>query len=139
MNDLWKTAWHVGLAPMLSDAALASLATALRDDDPRLTQGATCVPAPLQCVQDWAVEGACLTAWCGWQGEGLKTVAEVEEYFARMCYEMDANLHEPAGCRWLLNWWDETPRDEARRLMLAEVEGEAARRASPGGTAVVRP
>ena len=29
-----------------------------------------------------------------------------------------------------LNWWDETPRDQARRLLLEEVEAELARRAA---------
>jgi hypothetical protein len=28
-----------------------------------------------------------------------------------------------------LNWWDETPRDQARRLLLEEVEAELVRRA----------
>ena len=29
---------------------------------------------------------------------------------------------EPAACRWFLNWYDDTPRDEVRRELLAEVE-----------------
>jgi hypothetical protein len=28
----------------------------------------------------------------------------------------------PAACRWFLNAWDETPRDEMIRLLLPEVE-----------------
>ncbi len=46
-------------------------------DDPRLTQGSTTTP-PLMCVQDWPVEAACVLGFCGWQGDGLETVAEVE-------------------------------------------------------------
>ena len=38
-----------------------------------------------------------------------------------MCFAIDQRLGEPAGCRWFLNWFDETPRDEMRRLLLAEV------------------
>jgi len=49
-------------------------------------------------------------------------VAEVEEFFARACFEADQRLGEPAGCRWFLNWFDETPRDEMRRLLFAEVK-----------------
>ena len=31
-------------------------------------------------------------------------------------------LGEPAGCRWLLNWVDDTPREEMRGKLLGEVE-----------------
>ena len=40
-----------------------------------------------------------------------------------MCYEVDQSMGEPAGCRWLLNWWDETPRPEAFRAAAALVRG----------------
>src|SRR5262249_42196250 len=77
-------------------------------------EGATRPPPPLQCVQDWPVEAACAVGFCGWQGDGLETVAEVEEFFARVCFEIDQRLGEPAACRWFLNWFDETPRDDMR-------------------------
>jgi hypothetical protein len=51
----------------------------------------------------------------------LETVSEVEEFFARACFETDQRLGEPAACRWFLNWYDETPREEMRRQLLAEV------------------
>lgn len=120
--ESWKKVWHEAAAPLLSDNSLEALRGALQSDDARLIQGATTTPPPLQCVQDWPVEAACLFGFCGWQGEALDTVAEVEEFFARMCFEIDSRLGEPAGCRWLLNWFDETPRDEMRRLLLKEVE-----------------
>src|SRR5450631_3726575 len=119
--ESWRKVWREGLAPLLSTAALEALRQALVVDDARLLQGATTTPPPLQCVQDWPVEGACALGYCGWQGDGLETVAEVEEFFARMCFEIDQRLGEPAGCRWFLNWFDETPRDEMRRLLLVEV------------------
>jgi hypothetical protein len=72
-------------------------------------------------VQDWPVEGACALTYCGWHGEGLQTVAEAEEFFARICFEVDQKLGEPAACRWFLNWFDETPREEMRRQLLVEV------------------
>jgi hypothetical protein len=68
--------------------------------------------------------------FCGWQGEGLETVAEVEEYFARLCFEVDQRLGEPAACRWFLNWFDETPRDQMRTHLLAEVQRTLAQRRS---------
>ena len=126
--DSWRKVWRDGLAPLVSTEGLEALRTALASDDARLLQGATTTPPPLQCVQDWPVEAACALGYCGWQGEGLESVAEVEEYFARLCFEVDQRLGEPAACRWFLNWFDETPRDEMRDLLLAEVNRTLARR-----------
>src|SRR5437588_819359 len=130
MMESWRKVWREGLAPVLSTTGLDSLRKALLNDDARLLQGATTTPPPLQCVQDWPVEAACGLGYCGWQGEGLETVAEVEEYFARVCFEVDQLLGEPAACRWFLNWFDETPRDQMRDLLLAEVQRTLAQRRS---------
>jgi hypothetical protein len=126
--DSWRKVWREGLAPLFSTTSLEVLRRALLSDDSRLLQGATTTPPPLQCVQDWPVEAACVLGYCGWQGEGLETVAEVEEFFARMCFEIDQRMGEPAACRWFLNWFDETPRNEMRRLLLAEVNRNLAER-----------
>jgi hypothetical protein len=126
--ESWRKVWRDGLVPLLSTESLEALRRGLINDDARLIQGATTTPPPLQCVQDWPVEAACALGYCGWQGDGLETVAEVEEFFAKMCFEIDRNLGEPAGCRWFLNWFDETPRDEMRRLLLAEVNRSLALR-----------
>jgi hypothetical protein len=126
--DSWRKVWREGIAPHLSNDGLEALRQALAGDDARLLQGATTTPPPLSCVQDWPVEAACPVGFCGWQGDGLETVAEVEEFFARVCFEADKALGEPAACRWFLNWFDETPRTEALPLLLAEVKRELARR-----------
>lgn len=126
--ESWRKVWRDGVEPLLSTEGLEALRQALVADDPRLLQGATTTPAPLACVQDWPVEAACALGFCGWIGDGLETVAEVEEFFARMCFEIDERLDEPAGCRWFLNWFDETPRDEMRALLLDEVKRALARR-----------
>jgi hypothetical protein len=126
--ESWRKIWRTGVAPLLSEAGLLALREALKNDDPRLLQGSTTTPPPLQCVQDWPVEGACAVAYAGWQGDGLKTVAQVEEYFAGMCFEIDKRVGEPAGCRWFLNFFDETPRNEMFALLLPEVELELERR-----------
>src|SRR6516225_8882065 len=119
--ESWRKVWRDGLAPLISTAGLEALERALSTDDARLLQGATTTPPPLQCVQDWPVEAACALGYCGWQGEGLESVAEVDE-----------RLGEPAACRWFLNWFDETPRDEMRSLLLTEVNRTLGRRrASP--------
>jgi hypothetical protein len=126
--ESWRKVWRDGLAPQLSVNGLAALQRALQGDDARLLQGATTAPPPLECVRDWPVEAACVLGFCGWQGEGLRTVAEVEEFFARVCFEVDMALGEPAGCRWFLNWFDETPRDLMRQSLLAEVQRTLAQR-----------
>jgi len=126
--ESWQKVWRDGLAALIPTGALETLQVALRNDDPRLIQGATTAPPPLLCVQEWPVEGACALGFCGWQGEGRETVAEVEEYFARLCFEVDQRLGEPAACRWFLNWFDETPREEMRRRLLGEVQRTLAQR-----------
>src|SRR5262245_54381580 len=126
--ESWRKVWREGIAPLLSNQALGGLEQGLANDDSRLLQGATTSPPPLQCVQDWPVEGACVLGYCGWQGEELETVGEVEEFFACMCFEIDQCLGQTAGCRWFLNWFDDTPRDEMRRLLLAEVNRSLAMR-----------
>jgi hypothetical protein len=128
--ESWRKVWRDGLAPHFSTAGIEALRRALATDDPRLVQGATTVPPPLLCVHDWPVEAACVLGFCGWQGDGLQTVAEVEEYFARLCFEADKAMGEPAACRWFLNWFDDCPRTEARRELLAEVNRNLAQRRS---------
>lgn len=130
--ESWRTVWRDGFAKILPVAGLVALRTALEVDDPRLIQSATTTPPPLMCVQNWPVEAACALGFCGWQGEGLSTVGEVEEFFARMCFESDRQLGEAGAMRWFLNWFDDTPRDEMRRELAAEIElALAAREPTP--------
>src|SRR5437660_4003681 len=126
--ESWRKVWREGFAPVLSTAGLQALRTALTEDDGRLLQGATTSPPPMMCVQDWPVEATCAVGFCAWQGEGLETVGEVEEFFARACYEADQKLGEPAACRYFLNWFDDSPRDQMRAELLAEVERVLAER-----------
>jgi hypothetical protein len=126
--EAWRQVWREGVAPQLSTTGLKALQKALHADDERLLQGATTSPPPLHCVRDWAVEGACVIGYCGWQGDGLQTVSEVEEFFAQVCFEVDKALGEPAACRWFLNWFDDNPRPEVRALLLAEVNRTLAER-----------
>lgn len=145
--ESWEKVWQVA-APMLPTRGLERLLLALRDDDPRLIQQATTSPPPLACVQDWPCEGACLLGYPFAFEDGdagaevaasfasnvtkvypsTKTVGEVELQFARMCFDIDTALGEPAAVRYLLNWFDETPRDEMRQKMLPLVEAELNRR-----------
>lgn len=128
--ESWRVVWRGGFAKVLPTAGLEALAKALRDDDTRLIQGSTTAPPSFMCVRDWPVEAACLLGFCGWQGAGLETVGEVEEFFSRACFDADQLLGEPTACRWLLNWYDDTPRDRMRADLLGEVEATLAERAA---------
>lgn len=119
----WRDCFRRGFAPHLSTVGLLALRLALETDDPRLMQGCTTNPPPLNCVLDVPCEGACPIAFACWQGGDCEgTIGAVEEAFGVACYAADQALGDPAECRFLLNWWDDTPRDEARRLLLVEVE-----------------
>ncbi len=120
--ESWKTVWREGFVPGLSTDGLYALRDALAADDPRVTQGSTTTPPPLMCVQEWPVEAACAVGFCGWQGDQLETVGQVEEFFARLCYDADRRLGEQAACRYFLNWFDDASREDMRRELLAEVE-----------------
>ena len=122
LMESWRLIWRDGFVPNLSTTGLVALRHALNDDDSRLTQGSTVTPPALVCVNEWPAEAACAIGFCGWQGDDLRTVGEVAEFHATRCFEADQRLGEPAACRWFLNWFDDTPRDEMRRELLAEVD-----------------
>ena len=126
--ETWRKVWRNGLAPHLSTKGLQALKGGLERDDPALSQGCTTTPPPLHCVRDWPCEGACVVGYCAWKGDGLETVGEVEEFFGTVCFKADERLQEPAAVRYFLNWFDDTPRDEMRRELLAEVNRELASR-----------
>ncbi len=121
MLESWKKVFRGGVAPLFSDEGLLALKDALINDDVSLIQGATTSPPPLACVSTWECEGACLITYPFWKADGLETVAECEEAFARACYACDQTIGEPAACRHLLNWYDETDREIMRSELLAEV------------------
>jgi len=121
----WQQVWRDGIAPQFGRGQLLALAEALRTDDVRLTQGSTTTPPPLMCVQDWPCEAACALGYCGAVENGgfmVATVGTVEEFFAKACHECSVRMGAPAAERHFLNWFDDTPRDEMRRELLAEVE-----------------
>lgn len=126
--ESWRKVWRNGFAPLIVIEWLTALRDGLRDDDKRIVQGQTAIPPVAHSVRDWPLEAADALTFCGWQGSGHGTVGEGEEYFALLCYRADQVLGEPAGCRWFLNWYDDTPRDQMRCDLLAEVELELAKR-----------
>ena len=125
--EAWRKVFREGVLPHVSRAALARLRGLLVTDDARLLQGATTIPPPLMCVQDWPCESAdslgTLMAHDNLYAEcDPATVGQVEEGFATLCFKVDQTLGEPAACRWFINWFDECPRDEMRREMIAEID-----------------
>ncbi len=120
--DNWRKVFRDGLAPLLSVRALEALQQALASDDVHLIQGETTIPGGTVCKVHWPVDGACLLAYPGWQTEGMETVAEVETFFASLCASVDDRMGEQASCRHLIEWFDDTDRDEMRKELLAEVE-----------------
>ena len=120
--EKWQDVWRRGFGPTLPLAGLENLRDALMANDERLIQSATTLPQALHCVRDWQCEGACAVSFAGWLAGELDTVGEVEEFFARACFECDQLLGEPAACRFFLNWFDDTPRPIVLKELLVEVE-----------------
>lgn len=118
----WREVWYRGASALADREGLESLLAACRRDDPRLVQGATTSPPPMVYTQDWPVEGCDALSWLFWREGLLESVGEVEEAFARACYEIDRLLGEPAACRHFLNWFDEGTRENVLRDLGAAVE-----------------
>src|SRR4051812_40762532 len=83
--ETWRKIWRDGFAPGMSTRSLESLRLALKHNDPRLIQGATTIPEPIQSMLDWPAESACVIGFGAWRADGLKTVGQLEEHFSRLC------------------------------------------------------
>ena len=121
--ETWKRILRDGLLRLLTEEELQALRRGLAAHDPALQQGLMTLPPPLECLHDWQVEGADLTAYPAWRGRGLKTVREVEEAAWSLCSAIDARLGEGA-VKELLAWYDATPRADVLAVLLGEVERE---------------
>src|SRR5262245_60946056 len=122
----WKRVWRQGLAPQMSRKALAVLRDALAADDARLLTDFTTSPLPDTDEHDNDVPTVCVRAcplaFCGWQGEGLTYVEDVEEFFSRLAQAADGLTGEPHCVRHFTRFVDDWPRDRWVPLLLAEVE-----------------
>lgn len=117
----WEQVWTKAISKLVSTAGLEALKQALETNNPELRQGHITTPVPWHNTVSLPVESACAISFCGWRGEDLNTVGEVEEYFARICFGIDQLLNSPASCRFFLNWFDQTPREEMRTKLLEAV------------------
>jgi hypothetical protein len=120
MTD-WQRIWRTALGPRISPKALKVLFQALLRNDPRIIQGQTTIPSPTSMFRGEPLIGACCLCFCGWEGEGLRTVGEVEWYFWDLCRACEIETGEEAAAKHFLNWWDEAPREEAFALLAFEV------------------
>ncbi len=118
--EAWKEVFRYGIVPLLTKENLLALKKGIEEDDPNLIQGATCIPPPINCVEDWPVEACCALSYIGWKS-GLELVREVEEFFARICSYVDQKLGEPAIIRWFLKAWDDNPREKVFSEVLEEI------------------
>lgn len=123
----WKVVLQDGFFPSLPTLGLEALRDGLEQNDPGLIQGATVSPPALHCVRDWPAEGACLIGYPFWK-TGAETVSSVEHAFTLACQAVDERLEETASCRFLLNAFDDWPRDEMIRNLLPVMLQELERR-----------
>lgn len=124
----WRQTWRDGIVPQLPGAALIALADALQHDDGSLIQGVTTSPPNLRLMEEWPMECACAIAFAGWRGCGMQTVGQAAEFFALVMYNCDCRLGHPQAAKPFVDWFDNTPRDQMRQLLLAEVELALSRR-----------
>lgn len=120
--EKWRRVWREGVVPQLSTLGLHALYSALQMDDPRLLQRVTCNPAFLETPTNYPVNASCAIGFCGWKGDGVNSVGDLQEFFTQVCQDADEALGEPGCIRYFLNWYDDTPRQEMRRELFEEVK-----------------
>lgn len=122
MVERWRLVWRRGIAPQMPSVALRVLEAALVSDASEIIQGHTCYPPPV--LPRFAAEvviAADPIAYMAWRGLQCRTVGEVEEWMVRTDTACDVAMAEPGALRHLHNFIDDTPREEMRRELLAEV------------------
>jgi hypothetical protein len=136
VDDNARMAWRAA-APLFTTGGLEALREALWADDPTLLQHETVRPIALQCFLDDKPLGACPWGYAAIKSWHLDKVSEVTLAFSRVCQAVDEATGADAGCRWFLNFVDETPREQMRLELLEEVDIELARRSGQESESVV--
>lgn len=117
----WRRVWRDGLGPQFSPTSLVILRGGLLQDDPRLLQRATAHPEPSPLFSADAIEGCCALGFGAWQSGALQRIGDLATFFNHLCSTADDRLGELAGCRYFLDWYDQTPRPVMRHELLGEV------------------
>lgn len=134
---LWRRAWEECIAPLLSTRALVALRDGLRANDARLITNRIVSPTRNDRTTPMAPLGACPIGYCGWQGEGLTTCEEVENFFGDLTFRAAALATERNSDVFVSDfviWWDVTPREFSVPALLWVVEVTLAAR-NIGGAA----
>lgn len=130
--ESWEHVFRHGLSPSLTLEGLQALAHAIEADDEHLIQGATTEPPALNCTRDWFPNGCCAVAYAVWKGSDASAesvnLEYIEEGFAEASYQCGKRLNESSSVRYFLNWYDQTPRNEMRALLLPVVRDVIQRR-----------
>lgn len=118
-------AWRQGMVPQLVDTGLLALREALIANDPALLRGSTVTPWAVADLANAPCEGVCPLAFALWRGLGLVTSGSVSAAWSRIMDE----CHNAGLLPWIfVGWWDDTPAQEARNILLGlVVEALAAR------------
>lgn len=124
MFDAARKVLIEGFFPAVPTDRLRGLLFLVLNDDPRLIQGSTCFPPPLMATEGENVESVDPVAFLSVDNALTLTVGEVEEAFAKACFDMDSRLGEPAACRWLLNATDDYSRKEVWDFWATELQKE---------------
>jgi hypothetical protein len=111
-----------GVAPSFDVPALTALRNGLAADDARMTQGRTVLPTPTDPGDPRPAACGCPVVYAAWKGEGVRGVGALDERFAAVCRNTERQTGVPHAAAEFLNWWDETPRAEARPVLLEWVE-----------------
>ena len=119
--DFWRVVFRDGIAPHLSPRVLEEMHAALAEDDERILQGTICYPPPLPGLSGREVEGGDVFILAGMLAGEFRTVGECEAWFRELCDRCDEQFSVPAACRFFLNWYDATSREQMREQMLEEV------------------
>ncbi|QVL31121.1 hypothetical protein KIH39_20050 [Telmatocola sphagniphila] len=120
--ETWQYIWRNGFAPLLPTLGLEALRKALKRDDSRILQGATTYPLAVKPNRLEPIKACCALSYCGWRGESLNSVGEIEQHFDEICAEAGNRLGHPEACRPFLEWYDTTPRSAMRFGLLGEID-----------------
>jgi hypothetical protein len=127
--ESWRKAWRESVAPQLSGPGLRRLADGLEYDDPCILQGQTVDPPHMYGFRHADAEACCPIGYACWQGDGRKTVEDVQSAFQRVCWAGENTIPpNDTSAIHFLRFVDDSPREVMRRELLAEVRLELARR-----------
>lgn len=124
----WRDVWSAACT-YFTTKGLEALKASLEGGGKDIVQQLTVLPSSYRLFGKLLPEKACPIAYCGWQGGiGIEVVDELEMFFAQICFDLETVFNEPCVIRYFLKWFDNAPREEAIKLLLAEVVDELHKR-----------